>query len=155
MSRIIAVWEGNGWIDIIQRDDGLFNQVHRYLIDGSRTVDEIIKDPVRGVRFALGTNWRTKEEFKLVWDDVFYQSLGNPPIWPVISTKIENKKCISRPSTDTEKQKLAKFFMGRENTEGCECGAWTVGGCHSSWCRCYKSEVDPKVCYSPTFDYED
>jgi hypothetical protein len=27
-------------------------------------------------------------------------------------------------------------WLGRENTNGCECGAWVSGGLHSSWCCC-------------------
>jgi hypothetical protein len=33
-------------------------------------------------------------------------------------------------------QQLQKKFLGKTNTMGCECGAWTDGGPHSSWCKC-------------------
>jgi hypothetical protein len=27
-------------------------------------------------------------------------------------------------------------WLGRENTQSCECGAWVSGGLHSTWCCC-------------------
>lgn len=151
MAKVIAIWKtSNHWSwNILQRDDGKLN----YASKDKWSIEVIASNPEYAAEHAVGEEeWISPDLASCRWDQEFYKFIERGAAWRAQGKSVGTTAttCIS------EKEKLTKFFfMGRENVAGCECGAWVDGNTHSSWCRCYRSDLDPKECYSPTFDSDD
>jgi hypothetical protein len=59
---------------------------------------------------------------------------------PGAPRKINQDTQIVAESTQslTNTQQLQKKFLGKVNTTGCQCGAWSCNNPHSRWCKCFR-----------------
>jgi hypothetical protein len=59
---------------------------------------------------------------------------------PFYSVTLKMAPWTDKPEPEIKQQRpnpTRAQWLGRENTQACECGAWVSGGLHSSWCKCH------------------
>lgn len=138
--KVVTIWFGEA-NTICEASDGTYTRTGASTVEGvlSKTDGKLVK-------------WWTAEDIQDQWDILDTDAIENCPDW--VREEDDEAELQDAPiaSGPDERAKMIQFFIGKENTCGCECGAWATNtpDLHYSWCCRYDEETDPASNYLPS-----